>query len=207
MQRVALTGNRRGGLISQASLFTILSPYHDSSPVLRGKWVLENLLAAAPMRPPLSVVEAFQKSPRSIEPGSMRKQLEKHRTDPSCAACHARMDSIGLALENFGPSGAWRTTFEGQPIDPTGELPDGTILNGPAGLRDYLLEHRKDFVRALSERLLAYALGRKLTDQDRAALRHVPDRVAADQYRFSSVVREVVQSEPFQEGWRSESVR
>jgi hypothetical protein len=172
-----------------------------TAPVVRGKWVLENLLASAPVRPPLSVVEALQNSPRSFAPGSIRKQMEQHRVDPSCAACHARMDTLGLALENFDTTGAWRTHADGMPIEPAGALPDGDTVNNPAELKAYLLKHRKEFVRALSERLLAYSLGRKLTDRDRAALAHIPDRVAEHGFRFSEVVLAVTQSEPFLAGW------
>jgi hypothetical protein len=207
LRRVALPEGQRGGLLTQGSLLTILSPHQESSPVLRGKWVLENLLGSAPIRPPASVVEAFQSAPRSLGQMPMRQLLEKHRTDPSCAACHARMDAIGLSLENFGPTGAWRTDVAGQAVDSNSDLPDGAVLNGPGGLKTYLLAHRREFVRALSERLLAYSLGRKLTDQDRASLEHVADRVAADDYRFSSVILQVVQSEPFQQGWRGVAVR
>jgi hypothetical protein len=112
------------------------------------------------------------------------------------------MDGIGLALDNFGPTGAWQTVANGQHIDPTGELPDGDVLHGPADVKAYLLKHRDDFVRALSERLLSYALGRTLTDRDRAALADAPTRIAKGGYRFSDVVLEVTQCEPFQAGWR-----
>jgi hypothetical protein len=201
MRRVTLAGDQRGGLLTQGSVLRATSGINSTTPVLRGKWVVENLLGSAPVRPPLSVVEALQNAPRTFGPGSMRQQMEQHRAEPSCAACHARMDTIGLALESYGPTGAWRTDADGQAIEPAGALPDGDTVNDPAELKAYLLKHRKEFVRALSERLLAYSLGRKLTDRDRAALAHVPDRVAAHDFRFSAVVLAVTQSEPFLAGW------
>jgi hypothetical protein len=127
-----------------------------------------------------------------------------HRADANCAACHVKMDTLGITLDNYGPSGAWRTISQNSlPVEPIGELEDGETLTGVVELKAYLLRHRKLFVRSLAEKLLAYALDRKLTDRDREALIHIPDRVEADGFTFSRLIQEVAQSDPFRAGWQN----
>ena len=192
-RRVSLNGTGRGGLLTQASVLALTAKSDHTSPVIRGKWVLENLLGESISSPRPEVVSRGE--PPS-QPGTNVFQ------NPTCAQCHARTDPIGYTLENFDALGRWRSKYANAPIDPTGVLPDGETLHRPEGLKAYLLKHHKQFVRALSERLLAYALGRKLTDHDRAALVHIPDRVAAHEFRFSRVALEVARSEPFLAGRR-----
>jgi hypothetical protein len=128
--------------------------------------------------------------------------LEVHRANPSCAGCHWKMDAIGVSLENFDARGAWRTMRNVSPVEAVGVMPDGETLDGPAGLKAYLLKHHRDtFVRALGENLLRYALGRKLDDADRAALSRLPANVRDGEYRFSRVIMEVVTSESFRRGF------
>ncbi len=204
MQRVPLQGTPRGGLVTQGSILTLTSMGGRTSPALRGKWVMENLLGAAPMRPPPGATQAFDEISNSFPAGlTVPQRMEAHRANPGCAQCHVKMDIIGLTLENFNQQGAWRTTWGKDPIVPQGELPDGEILNGPAGLKGYLLKHRAEFVRGFSAKLLQFALGRKLDDRDRKALEPIPEAVAKDQFRIARVIQEVVLSEPFRRGFGS----
>ena len=194
-RQVSLDGSQRGGILGQGAVLMVTSYPTRTSPVLRGKWVLENLLGAPPPPPPPDVpaLEESEEGPA----GSLREALERHRANPACSVCHARLDPLGFALENFDAVGTYRTEDNGAAIDPSGALPDGTAIDGPAGLRAVLLSRRDEFVETLGDRLLTYAIGRGLESGDRPAVREIRRRVEAGDYRFSALVAAVVDSVPF----------
>jgi hypothetical protein len=191
--------DHRRGLLGQASLLTVTSYPNRTSPVLRGKWVLGNLLGAPPPPPPPDVNTTLTDKDESGRFVSVRARLEQHRRNPACSSCHATMDPLGFALENFDPMGRWRATAEGNSaIDASGALVDGSRFEGPAGLRSILLARRQQFIKTVTEKLLSYALGRRLEAFDQPAVRKIVRDAAADDYRWSSLVRGVVASVPFQ---------
>ena len=197
-RKVTLTDSRRRGILGQGSVHLLTSYPLRTSPVLRGKYVLENLLDSAPPPPPPNVPQLDPPNPHG-EQRSMREQLEKHREDPGCASCHAMMDPIGFGMENFDAAGAWRTEDNGQPIDSSGELTSGRKIQGVDELRQALVEdHRDDFHRAVASRLLTYALGRGLDWYDKPAL----DRIISDTEKADgssrAMLRAVIDSVPFQ---------
>jgi hypothetical protein len=198
-RRIELTDEDvRGGLLGQASILAVTSYPNRTSPVLRGKWILENILNAAPPPPPPDVPELEERG----EDGkllSMRERMVKHRANPVCASCHARMDPPGLALEHFDAIGRWREVSESRtPIDATGTLPDGSAFDGPQELRTVLLRKPERFVGTLTYKLLTYALGRGLTHHDAPTIRAIMRDAAVDDYRFSNIVLGIVTSTPFQ---------
>jgi cytochrome c5 len=197
-RRVVLPDDRRAGLLGQGSILTVTSYAHRTSPVVRGKWLLENLLGAPPPPPPANV-PALKENNEGGKPTSVRERLEEHRKNPVCASCHARMDPLGFALENFDAIGRWRSVDEsGKPVDASGVLPDGTKFQGPAEFRRVLLAHRDEFVGTLTEKLLTYALGRGLESYDMPAVRAILRQARADDDRWSSLARGIVESVPFQ---------
>ncbi len=204
-RRVSLRGEKpdaaallRGGVITQAAMLTVTSNPTRTSPVKRGRWVLENILGQPPPDPPPNV-PMLKEDKQAVASGSLRQRLEQHRADPSCSVCHRDMDALGFALENYDPVGAWRVRDGEFPIEPAGELPGGLTFDGPAQLKTLLREEAKDkFPRCLTEKMLTYALGRGLEYYDRCAVDRIAAAVAADDYRFSSLVLEIVRSEPFQ---------
>lgn len=195
-RKVDLTGTPRGGVFTQGSVLTVSSYATRTSPVLRGKWILDNLLDAPPPDPPADVP--------NLEEGAIgqdvtvRKQLEAHRKDPICASCHRRMDPLGFGLENFDAVGAWRTMDGKFPIDATGFLPDGDEFTGPEELRAILMKQHEAFSRAITSKLLTYALGRGLERYDTPTVKKIASRLPARNYRFSALVLEIVNSLPFQ---------
>jgi mono/diheme cytochrome c family protein len=196
-RRVDLTGTPRSGVLTQASVLTVSSYATRTSPVLRGKWILDNLLNAPPPDPPPDVPNLNEASIGTV--ASLRQQLEAHRTNPTCASCHRRMDPLGFGLENFDAVGAWRTIDGEFPIDATGFLPDGDEFNGPEQLRDVLVKQRQTFARCLTSKLMTYALGRGLQSYDTRTVSAIADRLPASEYRFSALVLEIVNSLPFQQ--------
>ena len=194
-RRVPLDGTARGGILTHASVLMVTSYPTRTSPVLRGKWVLENLLGAPPPPPPADVPALDERAGTSA--GSLREALEQHRASPACAVCHARLDPLGFALENFDAVGRYRTEDDGIPVQASGALPDGTLVDGPRGLREILLSRRQEFVETLADRLLTYALGRGLESYDRPAVRQIRRRVETGDYRFSALVTAIVESVPF----------
>ena len=194
-RRVPLAGTGRGGILTQGGVLMVTSYPTRTSPVLRGKWILENLLGAPPPPPPPDVPELEADAGSSA--GGLREALERHRANPACAVCHARLDPLGFALENFDAVGAYRAEEEGVAVDASADLPDGTVIAGADGLRAMLLDRRQEFVEALAEKLLTYAIGRGLEAQDRPAVREIRRRVESDGYRFSALVSAVVDSVPF----------
>ena len=187
----------RGGLLGHGSILTATSVADRTSPVVRGAWIVENLLGAE-VPPPPPGVEADLSGARSPdEAKTLRQRMEAHRANPVCAACHQLIDPFGFALESFDLVGRWRDTDSGEPIDSTAVLTDGTVVHGPRGLRAALLDRSDAFVTALTEKLMTYALGRILTADDRPAVRRVVAGAAAHDYRFSAIVLGIVQSAPF----------
>ncbi len=196
-RRVALPeGSTRGGLLGQGSVLTISSYSTRTSPVLRGKWVLENLLSSAPPPPPPNIPSL--KTEGAGKPLTLRDAMTAHRANPSCASCHARMDPIGFAMENFDAVGQWRDTDAGRPIDTSGVFPDGTTFDGVGGLKKVLLRQSDQFVDTVAERLLMYAIGRNLQYYDRPSVRAIVRDASASHYTLPALVMGVVKSREFQ---------
>ena len=197
-RRVSLADTERRGLLGQGGILTLTSYATRTSPVLRGKWILENLLASPPPPPPPDI-PALAETTDDGAALSMRAAMERHRANPACASCHAQMDPLGFALENFDAVGRWRARGESdERIDATGILPDGTAFEGPNGMRQALLRNPERFVATVAEKLLTYALGRNLESYDMPAVRAIVRGAAVDDHRFSSLVLGIVQSTPFQ---------
>jgi hypothetical protein len=196
-RRVTLADDTRAGLLGQGSILTLTSQANRTSPVLRGKWVLDNILGA-PVPPPPPDVPALKPSDAKGAPLTGRAALEQHRTLATCANCHARMDPWGFALENFNGVGAWRSKDGNAAINSSDVLLDGTRIDGPAGVRSALLARREQFVQTVIEKLMVYALGRPLEYYDRPALRKIVKDAAANQNRWSSIFQGIVSSTPFQ---------
>jgi mono/diheme cytochrome c family protein len=196
-RRVEFSDNRRGGLLGQGAILTATSYGNRTSPVLRGKWLLEMILGTPPPPPPPDVPPLKEKG-ETDKPMSVRERLEQHRQNPACATCHVRMDPLGFALENFDAVGKWRSAEDGEVIDASASLPDGTKFAGVAGLRNLLLGRREQFVNTFTEKLLTYALGRELEYYDMPAVRKITREAAANDYRWSSIILGIVNSVPFQ---------
>jgi hypothetical protein len=195
-RKVSLDGTERGGLLGHGSLMMVTSYPNRTSPVLRGKFVLENLLGGPPPEPPPNVPALEEES--DGKKLTMREAMAKHRENPACRVCHAAMDPIGFSLENYDAIGKWRLEFAGQPIDASGLLPDGNTFDGPNGLRELLLERPNDLVGTITEKLLRFALGRSLEYYDMPQVRAIVRAAAEDDYRWSSVILGVIESTPFQ---------
>lgn len=195
-RRVELTDPNRRGLLGQGSILFQTSVANRTSPVFRGKWIMTNLFNSPPPAPPPDV-PALEDSGQSGTPRSVRERLELHRKDPVCAACHAIIDPPGLALENFDPVGRWRETDSGQAIDATTTLPGGIAISGPGGLRDAILSRPELFVSTLTEKLMVYALGRRLEAEDMPTVRRIVRDAASDDFRFSELVLGIVNSMQF----------
>jgi len=196
-RRVTLTDENRFGLLGKAAVLAVTSYTTRTSPTVRGKWLLENILAAPVPAPPPNV-PALDASVPEGKVLSVREMLEAHRANPVCASCHARMDPLGFSLENFDAIGQWRTTDAGKTIDASGVLLDGTKVDGPVALRRALVAQKEQFVRAVTAKLLTYTLGRGIEYYDESAIRGIVHSAAADDYRWSSVVLGIVKSPPFQ---------
>jgi mono/diheme cytochrome c family protein len=194
--RVSLGESGRGGLLTQASVLTVTSNPTRTSPVKRGKWVLEQILGTPPPAPPPGVPE-LPDGPKAALTGSLRQRMEQHRANPSCAVCHTKMDALGFAFENFDAVGAFRSRDGDFQIDPSGTLPGGRSFRGPAELKKILQQKKDLFARCLSEKMLTYALGRGLEPYDRPAVDRIVASLAKEDYRFSTLVREIVRSDPF----------
>jgi hypothetical protein len=199
-RRVLLTDETRKGLLGKGAVLMVTSHPHRTSPVIRGKWVLANILGAPPPPPP-DVVPPFEEEIAAAKPKSVRERLEAHRRNPACAGCHRMIDPAGLALENFDAVGAWRTRdggTRGTPVDASGQLVDGTKVDGVVALRQALMREPEIFVGTVTEKLLTYALGRGLGASDMPAVRAIVRDAGRDDYRFSSIVLGIVRSAPFQ---------
>jgi cytochrome c551/c552 len=203
-RRVTVTDGIRGGLLGQGSILTATSYPNRTSPVVRGKWILETLLGSPPPPPPPNV-PALPEAEATGKVLSMRDRLSEHRANPECASCHARMDPLGFAMENFDATGKWRTVESTgpadktrNPIDATGQLADGTKFDGAKGLRQALQEHSSEFAYRVTERLLTYALGRGSDWYDAPSIRAVVSQAKKEDYRFSALLLGIVESTPFQ---------
>jgi mono/diheme cytochrome c family protein len=204
-RRVTLTDPNRRGLLGKGSILTVTANPNRTSVVLRGKWVLENLLGTPPPPPPADVPDLVAKA-KDGKALSLRAQMEQHRSNAVCAACHARMDPIGFALENYDGVGKWRDEDAGIRIDASGKLPDGSEFTGPAGLTQVMVtKYREDFVRTVTEKLMTYALGRGVEYYDNPTVRAIARQAALDNYRMSSLIISIVKSTPFQMRRASES--
>ena len=197
LRRVTFADGLRGGLLGQGGILMVTSYPDRTTPVLRGAWVLENLLGMPPPPPPTDVptLEARTADGRLM---SIREQMEVHRRSPACAVCHVRMDPIGFALEHYDAIGRWRTTSAGVPIDARSTFADGTPIDGARGLRAFVLERRDDYVHTFVEKLLIYALGRRVDYRDQPAVRAISREAAVSGYRWSAIVAAIVKSAPFQ---------
>jgi hypothetical protein len=194
-RRVELDGERRGGVLTQASVLTVSSYPTRTSAVIRGKWILDNILNEPPPPPPPDIPTLEETSGNSV--GTMRQQLEKHRANTACAACHARMDPLGFGLENYDAIGRWRDREGEAPIDASGVLPGGQSFDGPSELKAIIAGNESAFTRALAEKMLTYATGRGMEIRDRAAVRRIAQRVEANGYRMRELILAIVDSEVF----------
>ncbi len=203
-RQVSLQGTPRGGIMTQGSILAVTSNPTRTSPVKRGKFVLENLLGTPPPPPPANV-PTLEEEGRQLT-GTLRQRLEEHRSNPNCASCHKLMDPIGFALEHFDAVGRYRTEDDGAAIDSSGELPSGERFTGFGELRNLLLENKRDeFLQCMSEKMLVYAVGRGLEYYDQCAIDTIKNALEQDDYRFSRLVLEVVRSEPFQKQGKKRS--
>jgi Protein of unknown function (DUF1592)/Protein of unknown function (DUF1588)/Protein of unknown function (DUF1585)/Protein of unknown function (DUF1595) len=198
-RRITLTDSNRWGLLGKGSVLLTTSYANRTAPVLRGAWILENVIGTPPAAPPPDV-EAFKENKEGEKPLSVREIMEQHRSKPSCNACHGVMDPLGFALENFDAIGEWRSQdrYAAVPIDASGQLVDGTVVNGPGDLRKALLKRPQQFVQTMTEKLMTYALGRSVEYYDMPEVRRIVRDAAGENYRFSSIVMGIVKSAPFQ---------
>ncbi len=197
-RRVTLAGDQRGGLITQASILTITSYSNRTSPVQRGKWVLENLLDEAPPPPPPDVPKLAETAQAELT-GTLRQRMEQHRTNPNCVSCHSQMDPIGFGLENFDAVGAWRISdLNNVAIDASGTLPDGSTFVGAPGLKKILLAQKDQFCRCLADRMMTFALGRGMEKYDKPMIDQIAAGLKDKDYKFSALVMQVVESDAFQ---------
>jgi hypothetical protein len=197
LRRVKLKDERRGGILGMGAVLTLTSYPQRTSPVLRGKWVLEEILGTPPPPPP-PMVKSLPPDDAPVDGLTLRQRLEKHREQAECAACHVRMDPLGFGLENFDPIGRWRTRIGAQPVDASGVLPGGERFEGPAELRKVLLGRKEEFVRNVTQKMLAYALGRGLEYYDAPAVKAIDKALAENEYRTSVLIAEIIKSFPFQ---------
>ncbi len=196
-RRVTLADPNRWGLLGKGSVLAVTSYGNRTSPVLRGRWILENLMGTPPPLPPPNV-PALKENQAGAKQLSVRQLLEQHRHNPPCSTCHQLIDPPGFAFENFDAVGAWRNKDHGVPVDAGGKLVDGTEVNGPAALREALLRRPQQFAGTMTEKLMTYALGRSIVYTDMPTVRAVVREAARDNYRFSALVQAIVQSAPFQ---------
>jgi len=197
-RRVTLTDPHRQGLLGQGSILTVTSYSTRTSPVVRGKYMLENIVGAPPPPPPANVPPLADAGKGAQVTASMRERMGIHRSNPVCASCHTRIDPLGFAFENFDGIGKWRTREGNTPVDATGVFPDGTKFDGPADFRNVLVSQREEFVRVFTERLLTYSLGRGIEYYDMPAIRTIIRDAAASEYRWSSLILGIIKSTPFQ---------
>jgi hypothetical protein len=196
-KRVELPADsHRGGVLGMSAVLAVSSLPHRTSPVLRGKWILETLLGTPPPPPPPNVAELAESDAQG-NPVSLREQLERHRADAACSSCHATMDPLGFGLENFDVLGSWRTEIDGVPVDARGELPDGTTYEGPRALKELLLQRKRQFIGNLTSKMLGYALARGLTDEDRCVVDEIVKVLEQDDFKSQTLILEIVKSVPF----------
>jgi hypothetical protein len=197
-RRVAVPEEHRRGLLGHGSILTVTSHADRTAPVLRGKWILDNLLGTPPPPPPPDVSTDLAEPGEGAPPLTVRERMRQHRQSPQCASCHNLMDPLGLALENFDAVGRWRRQDAGQAIDATTQLSDGSRIDGVVDLRNALLTREPVLVRTMTEKLLIYALGRGLQPYDMPVVRSIEREAAGRDYRFSALVLGISKSLPFQ---------
>jgi cytochrome c551/c552 len=202
-RRITLPDGRRAGLLGQASILAVTSQPNRTSPVQRGKWVLENLLGTPPPPPPANVPDL--PSNDAGQPKTIRERMEKHRANPVCAGCHANMDPLGFALENFDAIGKYRTVADRQPVDNRSALPDGTRVDGPDGLRQLIEGRRSQYIETVTEKLLTYALGRGVEAPDMPSVRQIVRGAESQNYNWSSLILGIATSTPFQMSLRKDN--
>jgi hypothetical protein len=196
-QRVSLPDRSRGGVLGMGAVLTLTSYPRRTSPVLRGRWVLEEILGTPPPPPP-PLIKSLPPDDRPRDGMTFRQRLEQHRQKAECMGCHKRMDPLGFGLENFDGIGRWRTEVSGQPVDASGQMTTGEQFNGPAELKQLLLTRTNDFARNITEKMLAYALGRGLEYYDTPVVKQITKALARDDYRSGTLVTEIIKSYPFQ---------
>ena len=197
-QRVTITDSARQRILGHGSILTVTSFPHRTSPVLRGKWIMENILGAEVPAPPDDVPALEENAADAIDILSMRERLAKHRDNPACAGCHNMLDPLGFALEKFDGVGRYRDLDEGGlPIDASGVLADGSPIDGPADLRKAIADKPEIFVKTFTSKMLTYALGRGLEFYDMPTVRQIVEEAEKSEYRFSTIVQEIVKSVPF----------
>jgi hypothetical protein len=203
-QKVSLKGQKRLGILTHASVLAVTSNPTRTSPVKRGKWILDNILGTPPPPAPAGVPELE----KGELVGTLRQQLEQHRANPACAACHKQMDPLGLALENYDAIGRWRTTDRGAPIDASGQLPTGETVNNPGDLIRLIRDQKSEqFVRTLTEKMMIYGIGRGLEYYDRCAIDQILSNASKNDYRFGDLLLGIITSDPFQrKGTRDEDL-
>jgi hypothetical protein len=194
--KVDLPGEQRGGLLSQGSVLTVSSYPTRTSVVLRGKYILENILGTPPPPPPPDVPQIDEASVGTS--ASLRQQMEKHRSNALCASCHSKMDVLGFGLENYDAIGAWRTMDGKFPVDSSGTLPNGMSFSSPVEMRKLLVAELPNFARCLTEKLMTYSLGRGLEPFDRRTVADIGRKLAADNYQFQTLIYAIIDSVPFQ---------
>jgi hypothetical protein len=199
LRRVTLLPeHHRGGLLGMGSMLAVTSHTSRTSPTLRGKWILEVVFGTPPPPPPANVIQIKEEpDKKKAEAETFRQKLEQHARDASCAACHRKMDPLGYALDNFDAVGRWREKHGEQLLDVSGKLPTGQMLNGAGDLKRVLLERKDEFTRNMIEQYLVYALGRELGDYDDCPVQGIAQRLKAEDYRYSTLVLEIVKSYPF----------
>lgn len=198
MQRVLLTDRNRGGIFGQGSIHAVTSFPYRTSPVVRGKWILDTVLGTPPPPPPPNVSEISDEI-RKQRKLTRREKLELHRKNPNCYGCHSKMDPLGFSMENFDWFGRWREKDRGKPVDADGELPDGTKFTGTTGLKEIILERRfDDLTRQITRKMLSYALGRQLEYYDELAVRGIVDELERDEFKVQTLIQSIVTSYPFQ---------
>jgi hypothetical protein len=195
-RRIPVTDPARRGLLGQASILTVTSYPNRTSPVVRGEWILENILGTPPGSPPADV-PPLEENHAGAAPRSVRERLEMHRANPVCATCHDVMDPLGFALENFDAIGRWRTREEAGPIDATGQLANGMPVDGPVALREAIAAQPAQFAGVLTKKLMTYALGRGVEPYDMPWIREIVRDAAQEDYRFSEIVLGIASSLPF----------
>ena len=196
-RRVKLKGHERGGLLTQASVLTVTSNPTRTSPVKRGRWVLEQLLGTPPPPPPPNV-PVLTEDAKTLTAATLRLRMEQHRSKVSCAVCHNKLDPLGFGLENFDAIGAWRDQDAGASVDSSGKLPSGESFRGPGELKGILKAHKNEFARCLTEKMLTYALGRRMEEYDYCAVEQIVKSLESNRYRFTALVFGIVKSDPFQ---------
>lgn len=195
-QKVSTVGTGRGGVLTQASVLAVTSNPTRTSPTKRGRWILEQVLGSPPPPPPPGVGDLSDEK-HFTDKMSVRQRLEEHRKNPSCAVCHTRMDALGFGFENYGPTGKYRTNDGKFPVDAKADLPGGRKFNGPTELKKILLENKKDFARSFTEKMMIFALGRGVDENDKCAVDEIVKRSEKSNYKFSSIVKGIVTSESF----------